>query len=212
MAFILKCDPVSVQTGRRIILETIRFRDAKPTRDDLVYVWFSETAGGAGLAAICTVEAVSDDDPIDLAMQVTAGVPETPLGVADLKVHRDLEDGSPISGLARKLYRHSLNKIAELDPAEAAYLAEHWPLTSETGSKYDPLRAWLSRQSATELVVTFEEIEALLAGKLPNSAERPQFWANTVGVHTNVQREAWRAAGYDAFLIKDEGKVRFVKA
>ncbi|MEJ6789554.1 hypothetical protein BrevBR_08360 [Brevundimonas sp. BR2-1] len=45
---------------------------------------------------------------------------------------------------------------------------------------------------------------------LPNSAARPQWWANiTDPDQSPVQREAWRAAGFDAFLIAGRDRVRF---
>lgn len=78
-------------------------------------------------------------------------------------------------------------------------------------AKYDPLKVHLMKQSAPELVLTFPEIEALIEGSLPTSACRPQFWANTVNDLGHVQREAWRSAGYNAFLMAGESRVRFVR-
>lgn len=59
--------------------------------------------------------------------------------------------------------------------------------------------------------MTFAEIERLV-GALPASADRPQWWANVRDAQTShAQREAWRVAGYDAFLIAGARKVRFVR-
>lgn len=79
--------------------------------------------------------------------------------------------------------------------------------------KYDPLRDFLKRQRADEFHMSFAEIERKLGAMLPNSASRPQWWAN-VGSDdkTHVQREAWRSAGFDAFLISDQDRVCFRKA
>jgi hypothetical protein len=78
-------------------------------------------------------------------------------------------------------------------------------------AKYDPLRDYLRKQTLREIILPFREIQGLV-GPLPASAERPQFWANTTDVETaHVQRNAWRDAGYDAFLIAGSRKVRFVK-
>lgn len=75
---------------------------------------------------------------------------------------------------------------------------------------YDRLRAYLTGQKLSEIMLTFREIELILGGyPLPRSAERPQWWANTRASGSHVQREVWRAAGYDAFLIAGERKVRF---
>jgi hypothetical protein len=78
---------------------------------------------------------------------------------------------------------------------------------------YDRLKAYLKTQNLKEFTLTFREIEEILGGyPLPRSAERPQWWANTRAVTSHVQREAWRAAGYDAFLIAGSRKVTFRKA
>ena len=76
--------------------------------------------------------------------------------------------------------------------------------------KYDPLRDYLRRQRANELELSFADIERKLGAMLPNSAALPQWWANVTDTNTShVQREAWRAAGYDAFLILGKDRVRF---
>jgi hypothetical protein len=77
-------------------------------------------------------------------------------------------------------------------------------------SIYDALRDYLRRVVFREIVLTFHEIEKIIGRPLPRSAERPQWWANqTAG--ERPQREAWRAAGFDAFLIKDARRVRFCR-
>lgn len=59
-------------------------------------------------------------------------------------------------------------------------------------------------QKNLEFVLSFREIEEVLGSSLPRSAERPQWWANVTNRETtHVQREAWRRAGYDAFLISE---------
>lgn len=77
-------------------------------------------------------------------------------------------------------------------------------------AKYDPLRDYLLRQRLHQFDLTFREIETIIGFKLPASANRPQWWANVKDPSTtHVQREAWRAAGYDAFLVSGSDKVRF---
>lgn len=77
-------------------------------------------------------------------------------------------------------------------------------------AKYDPLHRYLRRQTASELELSFSEIENLLTTLLPNSACRPQWWANeTRETSTHVQRRAWIEADYDAFLIPGCDRVRF---
>lgn len=76
--------------------------------------------------------------------------------------------------------------------------------------KYDPLRDYLRRQQADEFELTFAEIERKLGAMLPNSASRPQWWANVADPGTShVQRAAWRAAGFEAFLVAGRDRVRF---
>jgi hypothetical protein len=53
---------------------------------------------------------------------VTDAAPVRRLTIHHLKPHRDSGTAEPISSLARKLYRHSLNKIADLTPAERTFL------------------------------------------------------------------------------------------
>lgn len=77
-------------------------------------------------------------------------------------------------------------------------------------AKYDPLRDYLKRQRDDEFELTFTEIERTLLAFLPHSAKRPQWWANVMdSATTHVQREAWRAAGFDAFLIAGKDRVPF---
>jgi hypothetical protein len=69
-------------------------------------------------------------------------------------------------------------------------------------SKYAPLRHYLRRQKLTQIILTFQEVEKIIDARLPNNAATRQWWANVVNPeHGRVQREAWRAAGYDAFLL-----------
>ena len=77
-------------------------------------------------------------------------------------------------------------------------------------SVYDPLRDHLAQFRLGELELSFPEIEAITGRPLPRSAELPQWWANQVRPgHT--QREAWRSAGFDAFLIAGSKRVKFRK-
>ena len=78
-------------------------------------------------------------------------------------------------------------------------------------SKYAPLRTYLKRQKLSEIVLTFGQIEDIINAPLPNYAGKPQWWANIVNPERgHVQREAWRAAGYDAFLLP-LSRVKFQK-
>ena len=79
-------------------------------------------------------------------------------------------------------------------------------------AKYDPLSRYLRRQTLAEIEMSFAAIECLLGAMLPKSADSPQWWANVSDPNTShVQREAWRAAGYDALLIVGRDRVRFCR-
>ena len=69
-------------------------------------------------------------------------------------------------------------------------------------AKYDPLGAYLSRRGSPEIELAFEEVERIIGSKLPETASRPQWWANETNPDTrHVQCRAWQDAGYDAFLL-----------
>jgi hypothetical protein len=73
---------------------------------------------------------------------------------------------------------------------------------------YDPLRDHLRDHNLKELELSFDEIEKLIGKPLPPSAERPQWWANQIG-GKRPQRDAWRDAGFDAFLVSGSRRVKF---
>jgi hypothetical protein len=78
-------------------------------------------------------------------------------------------------------------------------------------SKYGPLRKYLMRQKLAEIVLTFGAVEDIIDAPLPKNAGTSQWWANILNPqHGHVQREAWRAAGYDAFLLP-LSRVKFLK-
>ena len=78
-------------------------------------------------------------------------------------------------------------------------------------AKYAPLRNYLKRKKLSEIILTFDEVEHIIHAPLPKNAATPQWWANIVNPdHGHIQREAWRAAGYDAFLLPPS-RARFQK-
>lgn len=78
--------------------------------------------------------------------------------------------------------------------------------------KYDPLEGHLRRQTCDALELTFAEIERLVGSFLPARASRPEWWANEHGPHrTHVQCEAWLRASYEASLLVEKERVRFVR-
>lgn len=78
--------------------------------------------------------------------------------------------------------------------------------------KYDPLAAHLRRQRVKQVTMSFRDIERLLGALLPNSASRPEWWANEADPRSrHVQCRSWLSAGYHAFLVRGADRVRFEK-
>ncbi|MFK4056993.1 hypothetical protein [Brevundimonas sp. NPDC046655] len=78
--------------------------------------------------------------------------------------------------------------------------------------KYDPLRDYLKRQKVDALELSFAEIELRLRAMLPKGASLPQWWADEAEpTPRDIQKDAWRAAGFDACLIPGKERVRFVR-
>ena len=61
-------------------------------------------------------------------------------------------------------------------------------------SKYEPLTHFLSGQPATEVPMTFGEIERVLGVPLPDSKRHPAWWSNNPS--NNVMTRAWLKAGF----------------
>ncbi|TPM59140.1 hypothetical protein FJ959_09740 [Mesorhizobium sp. B2-2-4] len=78
---------------------------------------------------------------------------------------------------------------------------------------YELLTRYLNNQRTREIVLSIEEIEAIVGDTLPTSARtRPQYWANVVrDEQRSSPNRAVRKAGYSAFLIPSDQKVRFVR-
>lgn len=78
-------------------------------------------------------------------------------------------------------------------------------------SKYEPLEAYLNRQKADTIMMSFSDIEKVIGSPLPPSARthRP-WWGNTASGHVNAL--AWLRAGYRTSQVDMEGeRLRFRK-
>ena len=75
---------------------------------------------------------------------------------------------------------------------------------------YDALRDYLKRQSLPELVLSFEQIEEIIAAALPRAAQRASWWDSLRSPQEKMpQREACLEAGYVATRLPDGKGVRF---
>ncbi len=76
-------------------------------------------------------------------------------------------------------------------------------------AKYDGLRLHMRRQSASELEMSFADIEHRIGAWLPKGALQARWWANDeIDRGRCVQSHAWLSAGYRAHLLSSE-RVRF---
>ena len=77
---------------------------------------------------------------------------------------------------------------------------------------YDALRDYLKKQTLAELVLTFEEIEAIIDAALPRAAHRASWWDSLRSPQEKMpQREACLEAGYVATRQADGQSVKFRK-
>ena len=77
---------------------------------------------------------------------------------------------------------------------------------------YDALRDYLQKQTRSEFVLSFEEIEAIIDASLPRAAQRASWWETLRSPQEKMpQREACLAGGYIATRLADGKSVRFKK-
>ena len=77
-------------------------------------------------------------------------------------------------------------------------------------AKYEALADHCRQQILSEFELPFHKIEEVIGSKLPPSALRPQYWANT-SAGCNSIRAALRETPYDTFLVSGSRRVRFVR-
>jgi len=75
-------------------------------------------------------------------------------------------------------------------------------------SIYDPLRDYLKRHEFRELELSFPKIEEIIGRPLPRSADRPQWWANTIAPGSPTQNIAhvFAAAAMEASKRLNEAR------
>jgi len=79
-------------------------------------------------------------------------------------------------------------------------------------AKFEGLTNHLAKQTLTEIILSFGEIEAISGVELEKSASRPQYWANLKKPkQMRGPNKAAREAGYFCFLLSGQDKVRFIK-
>lgn len=75
---------------------------------------------------------------------------------------------------------------------------------------YDSLRDYLKKQKQLELLLSFEQIEAIIGHALPRAAQRASWWDSLRSPQEKMpQREACLEAGFAATRMPDGQSVRF---
>ncbi|MBS0532414.1 MAG: hypothetical protein JSR72_00015 [Proteobacteria bacterium] len=102
---------------------------------DTIYLFASESEGGAGLVArgvvtsaqpVAKKRGIARQTPrVSIAVKRTA-LARRPLGRADLKPFADWDDGRAQTELNFKFYRQATNKIVGLSDEAAAFLAGYF--------------------------------------------------------------------------------------
>lgn len=124
MPFILKTDTLPNATeGQQVeITERPYYGGRAIATDNEVFVWFS----GVVQRLAWSGQVLRVDPPVDrripVFVRLIARARSDAPGIAELIPFRDIRDGSVLSNLSYKLYRHSHNKFAELSLEEAAFL------------------------------------------------------------------------------------------
>lgn len=73
---------------------------------------------------------------------------------------------------------------------------------------FDALADYCRRQKFQTFDLPFHKIEEMIGKKLPSSALRPQYWANTAAATGPVSR-VMRDTPYEAFLVSGSKRVEF---
>ena len=75
-------------------------------------------------------------------------------------------------------------------------------------AKFEKLAEYCRQQSFQTFDLPFHKIEAMIGEKLPASAKRPQYWANTEAA-SNPVRRALKDTPYETFLVAGSNRVEF---
>ena len=124
MPYIAKTAPMQVGPDGSVQVEEKPYYGGQNIRaGDVIYLWSSETRGGVGLWGRGRVVSVQRraERPV-VTVRVDQRADSRGFGLNEIAPHRDSTADAPIAGLARKLYTHSLNKVAYITDAEAALL------------------------------------------------------------------------------------------
>ena len=127
MSVVIKCDPVS-PSPRGILRVTVPpYKGCTPHLSEIAFVWFSEMADGDGLTAVGEIIQVElEGKECSLALQILRYLPHRrSFGLDDIRDYRN-DTTTTVGRLSGKLYKHSLNKVADLNGDEVQLLEEQF--------------------------------------------------------------------------------------
>ena len=126
MPFIAKTAPIAAEVGDTVRIEERPLYGGREIASGAeVFLWASETQGGAGLWARGTVIGIEPaaNKPV-VTVRVEEMVNSGNFGIDQIAPHRDSSADTPIVGLARKLCKHAHNKVARITVEEANLLRQ----------------------------------------------------------------------------------------
>jgi hypothetical protein len=128
MTLLIKCRPTAPGSGGILDVEVPVYESAYGHPGDQAFVWFAESYGGKGLAMrgiLMELTPVAGkhrrvririiDDRVSRSLDKAALVP-----------YRDAPRTGPLPKLAYRLYKHSLQKVTNIDADEEAFLLAHF--------------------------------------------------------------------------------------
>jgi hypothetical protein len=71
--------------------------------------------------------------------------------------------------------------------------------------KYEPLTEFLKKQSTSEVRMSFAQVERIIGGKLPASAQHHRAWWSN-NPNNSVMTKAWLEAGFRSEQVDMEGR------
>lgn len=127
MGLIIKCDPVHIDEDGRFTTTVKKYRKPVIQRDDMAFVWESETSKGSGLTYRGKIVELSDlGSSVELIFEIDSRRLERRLNLSSIREFRDYNGDCPKSELAGILYKHSLNKITTISAACVEFLDGHF--------------------------------------------------------------------------------------
>jgi len=118
--------PPQASNGDTLAVSAKLYGNVSLAPGDRVFLWWSETQGGAGLVGYGTcLSTASTSNSVEAVVEPVL-MRETGYGFGRerLRPFREVAGDAPEATLAKALYKHSLNKVVQISPSEEAFLEE----------------------------------------------------------------------------------------